>query len=185
MEDWHEYISVIGASLKVGGVVALVLCAAVYGVLRTLHAVRLRGHHTWRSDLRPLCWVGPIAFILIFLPGVLLGVFLSQSCGTSNSVEFRAPDGNHRLVVYGFDCGATTDFLLVVSLLGTRDRLPKHRTASPLYSHYHQEPVASGSGSNFEVIWQDSHNAIVKVEGFDGKPLVEQDGVTVRFENLR
>jgi hypothetical protein len=98
MEDWHDYISVIGGSVEAAGVAALVLCAAVYGVLRTLHAIRHRGQHTWRSDLRPLRWAGPIAFILVFLPGVLLGFLLSNACGTSSSAEFTAPDGNHRLV---------------------------------------------------------------------------------------
>jgi hypothetical protein len=110
-----------------------------------------------------------------------LGWVTSDLCGTSQSEEFRSPDGKQKIVVYAFDCGATTDFSLVVSLLGAHDRLPKHRMAPALYSHYHQEP----SGSNIQVIWQDSHDAIVRVEAFDGTPLKKQDDVSVRFERLR
>lgn len=185
MEDWHDYVSVIGESFVVASIVASVACAAISGVLRALGAVGFRPHSSWRGDLRPLRWVAPVALVLIFVPGVLLGFLLSGACGTSSVTEFPAPDSNHRLAVYGFDCGATTDFSLVVSLLGARDRLPKHRTVSPLYSSYHQEPVASGSGSNFEVHWQDAHHALVKIEGFTGKPSAQRDGVSVRFEQLR
>jgi hypothetical protein len=182
MGDWQEYVSAIGGALRAASVVALLTAVGIYSFLRLLHAIpRLRKQHTWRTDLRPIRWVGPTAFVLVFLPGLFLGWLFSDMCGTSNSKEFRSPDGNHKVVVYAFDCGATTDFSLVVSLLGADDHLPKHRTARVLYSHYHQEP----STSNVRVLWEDSHRVLVKVVGFDGTPLVAQDDVSVRFEELR
>ena len=186
MEDWHDYASVVGGSIEVAGVVAFVVSALIYVVLRLLHVIPpLRKQHTWRTDLRPLRWVGPIVFVLVFLPSLFLGWLFSGTCGTSNSEEFRSPDNQHKIVVYAFDCGATTDFSLVVSLLKAQDHLPEHRRAPVLYSHYHQQPITTWAARNFEVIWQDSHHALVRVEAFDGKPLVQQDGVSVRFEPLR
>lgn len=180
--DWYDCVSVIGGSFEAACIVALAVSAVVYFGLRLLHAIpRLRRQHTWRTAFFPLRWVGPIAFALVLFPGVLIGWVTSDLCGTSQSEEFRSPDGKQKIVVYAFDCGATTDFSLVVSLLGAHDRLPKHRMAPALYSHYHQEP----SGSNIEVIWQDSHDAIVKVEAFDGAPLKKQDDVSIRFERPR
>ena len=186
MEDWHDYVSLIIGSVEAAGVVALLVSAIVYVVLRLLHVIpQLQQQHTWRTNLRPLRWVGPTVFVVFFLPILFFGWMFSGGCGTSNSQEFRSPDGEHKIVVYEFDCGATTDFSLIVSLLGAQEHLPKHRTAPVLYSHYHQQPTISEAGTNFEVIWQDAHHALVKVEAFDGKPLVQQDGVSVRFEQLR
>lgn len=184
LEFWDEYATVFKGSLATAGIAALAICAAVYCVLRALRLLRLRGPHTWRSDLDPLAWIGPSVFLLVFAPAVMLGIMASDLCATTDSVEFPAPDGKHKLVVYNFDCGATTDFSLIVSLLDADRRLPKHKALRRLYSHYHQLPIASGSAANFEVIWQDSRHAVVKVKGFDGTPLAEQDGVSVRFEKL-
>ncbi len=89
-------------------------------------------------------------------------------CGTGDITEVSAPDGRHKIVVYKFDCGATTDFSLEVSLLQGSRKLPKYRTANLLYSHYHQRPTNIGAGKNFQVDWIDSSHVVVHVAQFDG-----------------
>ena len=181
MEDWHDYASVIGGSVGAALAVALIVSVGIYSILRVLHTIpRFRNQHTWRTDLRPIRWISLTAFVLVLLPGLFLGWLFSDACGTSSSEEFGSPDGKYKIAVYAFDCGATTDFSLVVSLLRADDHVPKHRTARVLYSHYHQGPTPS----NVQVFWRDSNEVLVKVVGFDGAPLVTQNGVSVRFETL-
>ena len=181
MEDWHAYASVIGGSVGAALAVSLIVSVGIYSILRVLHSVpRFRNQHTWRTDLRPIRWISLTAFILVLLPGFFLGWLFSDLCGTGNSEEFGSPDGKHKIAVYSFDCGATTDFSLVVSLLRAGDQVPKHRTARVLYSLYHQKPTRS----NVHVFWRGSAEVLVKVAGFNGAPLVTHDGVSVRFETL-
>lgn len=182
MEDWHDYASVIGGSAAVAFALAFIVSVGTYSIRRVFHAIpRFRHQHTWRTDLLPIRWVSPAVFILVLLPGLFLGWLFSDVCGTGSNQEFGSPDGKHKIAVYSFDCGATTDFSLVVSLLGAADHVPKHRTARVLYSHYHQEPTPS----DVQVLWRGSKEVLVKVVGFDGAPLVMQDGVSIRFEALR
>jgi hypothetical protein len=112
---------------------------------------------------------------------VFLGWLLADACGASQVNEFPSPDGKHRIVLYAFDCGATTDFSLIVSLFDSHELLPQHRAKHVLYSRYHDEP----SPGQFEVIWQDAHHALVRLAGYDGRPSVTEDGVIVRFEEKR
>lgn len=186
MENWKEYASMLADSSLIACAVMLAISAVFYTGLRLFHLIpRFRRQHTWRTDLRTLRLIAPIGFLTVFLPSLFIAWLFSDLCGTSQNTEFEAPDRRHKIAIYAFDCGATTDFSLIVSLLDADDSLPKHKTAPVLYSRYHQIPVHSDQGSNFEVSWKSSQEVLVKIAEFDGTPLVKQDGVIIRFEPLR
>src|SRR6185312_16002147 len=110
-----------------------------------------------------------------------LGWLFADACGASEVNQFPAPDGKHRIVVYAFDCGATTDFSLMVSLFDSHEQFPEHQARHVLYSRYHDEP----SPGEFDVVWRDPHHAVVRLTAYDARPSTTEDGVTVRFEKKR
>jgi len=187
MEDWHDVVSLIIGSLALAAAIALIVCLLIYGILRLLRLNRrFRKQHTWKSDLRATSLIGAVLFAVAFVPAIFIGNLLSGMCGTSHVTEVPSPDSKHKIVVYNFDCGATTDFSLDVSLLHISQRLPKYRTAELLYGHYHQCPTPSGPEKNFEVQWKDPAHVVVRVEGLDNTAKTKkEDGVEVSFENLR
>lgn len=72
----------------------------------------------WR--VRTCFWIGlglGAVFFVLALMGQMLVHSFTDICGTSDVTEVPAPDHRHKVVVYNFDCGATTNFQLVVSLL--------------------------------------------------------------------
>lgn len=187
MDDWSDILNIAGVSLVIGIAVALMVCLPVYAVLQLIHRHRKGGgRKAWIAPLKPLRWVGGIFFSLAFLPSVGIELFFSDMCGTSDVTEVRSPDGRHKVVVYAFDCGATTDFSLVVSVLRDGQRLPRHKTALPLYSRYHDCPVASGPGKNFEVKWIDASRVTVKIAGLEDQMAEKrEDGVAVQFAPMK
>jgi hypothetical protein len=182
MVDWQDLIDSIRFGVMGGAMGAL-----IGGVIFTAGAIlyapfrQPRARRSLWTTLRPLRWVGPVAFVLGFTPCVFLSWLLADACGASHVNQFPSPDGQHRIVVYAFDCGATTDFSLMVSLFNRQEQFPEHRARHVLYSRYHDLP----SPDEFQVIWRDTHHAVVRLTGYDGKPSVTEDGVTVRFKEKR
>jgi len=87
-------------------------------------------------------------------------------------------------VAYAFDCGATTDFSLEVSLLRANKSLPKYKLAPVLYSQHHDYPT-TGTSKNVEVSWIDTSHVTVRIAGFEGTPQTKkQDSVQIRLEKL-
>lgn len=164
----------------------MVLAVLIFAILRLIHAIpKFRHQHTWRSDLRPIYWIAGIALVVVFVPSLLIGLLFSNMCGTSRITEVPSPDGRHKLVVYNFDCGATTDFSLDVSLLRADQELPKYKPSTLLYHRYHQCPTPAGPERNFEVKWEDSRHVTVLVGGLDTAAKTKhQDGVEISFGNL-
>jgi hypothetical protein len=182
MEIWRDYADAAFYALIASAVVVLIACV-IFSIGAFLYSLfrRSRERRSFRTVLWRLRWVPLLVFALAFPAFLLLCLALSDSCGTSQANEFPSPDGKHRIVIYAFDCGATTDFSLVVSLLDGAEVLPKHRTPNVLYSRYHDEP----SPGEFEVLWQDAHHVTVRLVGYDGEPSATEDGVTIRFEENR
>ncbi len=187
MEDWHDIASLVTGSLSVAALAVIVACLPIYGVVRLFRVMpRFRGHHSWRSDLRPFRWLAGVIFVLVLVTSLLMGSAFSTMCGTSHITEVPSPDARHKLVVFNFDCGATTDFSLDVSLLKAGQGLPKYKTPRILYGHYRQCPIPAGPQRNFEVEWKDSSHVTVFVEALDATAKTQnQDGVEVSFATLR
>jgi len=186
MEDWYEVASIVGISLAITCAVVIVVSSIIYAILRLARAVpKFRGRHTWKTDLRIVYRFATVLFPLIFFPILFLGCFFSDFCGTSFITEVPSPDKKHKIVVYNFDCGATTSFSLDVSLLRLNQQLPKYRTASLLYDNDRQCPTPYGPDKNFEVQWQDPSHVTVRISGLNNTAKTKhQDGVAVAFENL-
>jgi hypothetical protein len=186
MEDWHDLIDPTIGVFPFALAFGLAISLFAFLVIRLIHLrPKVRNQHSWRNDLRPSAIVGAASFSLVFIPSVLIGCFLSGGCGTGDITEVPSPDGKHKIVVYNFDCGATTDFSLDVSLLKRNEKLGKHHPAKIIYHHYHQRPMAAGPQQNFDISWQNSNEVVVRVSGFEGHPTTQsQDGVTVRVEQL-
>lgn len=181
MENLRGLAEDVGFGVVFAGGLAVFAAAAVFAVVRIIRVLTARrGDHRWRSDLRLPIRVGVMAFLFLFPSVLWVGYLLRDACGVSEVHPFPSPDGRHTLVVYGFDCGATTAYSFMVSLLNEGESLPQHRTVHVLYSRYRDLP-----SDNFEVQWQDPSHAVVRVADFDGDPVVQQDGVTVHFEPLR
>jgi hypothetical protein len=164
MEDWHDLISLITEIFPFALVFGLAVSVFAYLVIRLVHLrPKIRNLHQWRSDLRPAVIVGGIFFLVVFIPGVFIGYLFSGGCGTGDITEIPSPDNQHKIVVYNFDCGATTDFSLDVSLLKTNEKLPKHHAAKLIYHRYHQYPTATGPQKNFDVSWKGPKEVVVQV----------------------
>jgi hypothetical protein len=186
MEDWHDVVSLLFNSLLVAGVIALVVSVPLYLILRLVRLTpRFRKEHSWKSDLLRISQVAAVFLVIAFVASASIGYLFSGMCGTGRVTEAPSPDAKHKIVVYNFDCGATTDFSLDVSLLRADEKLPKYKTAKLLYHHYHQVPVPLGKERNFEVQWLDPSHVTVRVEGLDDTAKSQrQDGVQISFERL-
>lgn len=186
MDDWQDVVSLVTGSLAIASLVAAAISIPIYVILRLVHSIpKLRKQHTWKSDLRPIYWISIVVLSLTFLTSLFIGSLFSDMCGTSDITEVLSPDARHKIVVYNFDCGATTDFSLDVSLLRANQKLPKYRRADLLYSHYHQRPMSTGVQKNFEILWSDPTHATVRVTDLDGGPKIKhQDGVEISFVSL-
>lgn len=177
--------SAVGYSLGTALAITAAICTPIYAImLLILRLPALRASYTWKSPLLGMYWAAGTLSVLVFAGGMFLNYALSPLCGTDHVTEVASPDAKHKIVVYNFDCGATTDFSLLVSLLGSKQQLPKNKAANSLYSHYHQLPEANGIRKNFEVQWHDSSHVTVRIASYDGAtPIKSQDGVVVSFEN--
>jgi hypothetical protein len=186
MDDWKDIASAIlwglGIAVASGGLSAVL----IYGLVRLARLLpRFRQTGTQRGDLRSAGIVGLVIAVPTLILVLAINFAFSDMCGTGYVTEVYSPDRQHKVDVYNFDCGATTDFSLDVSLLRGDVALPKRRTAKLLYSQYHQKPEANGPNRNFEVVWPDSSHATVRVKGFEGSPITKsEDGVQVRIERL-
>jgi hypothetical protein len=170
-------IFAIPAGLLVGSI--------VFGGLRLMRHMRDGlGPASRQRDQKIAGWFAAGAFTLVYLPLFCIGMLFSGSCGTNHVFTYPSPDGMHKLVVFNWDCGATTDFSFNVSLLSASKALS--RDPGNIYSHYHQCPDQRAGQRNFDVEWQDSSHVNVKVEGAEsGMRNTDRDGVTVSIENLK
>jgi hypothetical protein len=156
MEDWRDVVSLLFNCLLVAGAIALVAGVSIYLILRLIRLIpHFRKDHTWMSDLWRTSQLAAVILVIAFVPSIFIGYAFSDMCGTDAIAEVPSPDAKHKIVVYNFDCGATTDFSFDVSLLRANEKLPKYKTAKLLYHHYHQVPVPLGNEKNFEVQWLD------------------------------
>jgi hypothetical protein len=135
------------------------------------------------SDAKTSGLIAAGMFILVGVPFFGLGLLFGRGCATSDVYAYEAPGGRHKLVVYNFDCGATTDFSLNVSLLPADKILPK--AGGNIYSLDHQRPDNRPGFNNFEVYWIDQSHVTVKLVGLgaDAKR-ANLDGVDVSLERL-
>src|ERR1019366_8104994 len=161
----------------------------VFGSLRLMRHMRDGLDPTpRRRDVNISGWFAVGAFALVGIPLLGIGILFSGGCGTNHVYTYPSPDGAHKLVVFNWDCGATTDFSFNVSLLSANEALP--RDPGNIYSHNHQCPDQRIGQKNFDVEWRDSShvnvNVNVKVEGAESRVKnTNRGGVTVSIENLQ
>jgi hypothetical protein len=187
MDDWYDVFSVVSKSLEIAGAAALIIGLIVYCLFRLVRFIpKFRRPHPWISDLRPIGITAGIIFVLVLFPSIFIGWMFSDMCGTSHITEVLSPDRKYKIAVYNFDCGATTDFSLDVSLLNARKKVPKYRIPEPLlYSNYGQLPQALGAEKNFNVIWLDATHVTVQIAHYKGEPANrKQDDIEIRLERL-
>jgi hypothetical protein len=138
---------------------------------------------SWKADVHRSGKVSLAVFLVAFIPLAALGSFLNKGCSTSDLSEFMSPDGKHKLLVYNFDCGATTDFSFNVTLLGAKEELGRGG-GDTLFYRDHTFPDCRPERQNFDVHWLGANEVQVRVSGINGAFTKSKDGVKVEFERL-
>src|SRR5882762_3928300 len=117
-------------SLVLKSAVVAVVAAVVVGIVLAA-GVRVakmifgtREGRSWRTDLLPAKVASVLTLVVVFVVMMRLQSAYLHVCETSHVTEVYSPDRSHKLAVYAYDCGKTTDFTLVVSLLGAGESVP-------------------------------------------------------------
>lgn len=101
--------------------------------------------------------IGTIAATLVGLIGLAAGAlwyFTQDLCANSVLAESVAPGGRIKAVVFGRDCGATTDFSTQVSILSASESLPNEPGNVFVADRGHgKAPGGPGGGPAIRVTW--------------------------------
>lgn len=72
-------------------------------------------------------WVKAILGTLVLIVGIIAGsayLLLGGMCGSDEAARFPSPDGRYDVVVYAFNCGATTGYTTQVAIVGSGAGVP-------------------------------------------------------------
>lgn len=100
---------------------------------------------------------GVIAATIVVLVALAIGAlwyFTQDLCANSILTESVAPGGRIKAVVFGRDCGATTDFSTQVSILSATESLPNEAGNIFVADRDHgKAPGGPGGGPGIRVTW--------------------------------
>lgn len=106
---------------------------------------------------RLLTILGAIAATIVGLVALAIGAlwyFTQDLCANAVLAESAAPGGRIKAVVFGRDCGATTDFSTQVSILSASNSLPNESGNVFVADRDHgKAPAGPGGGPAIRVTW--------------------------------
>ena len=111
--------------------------------------------------------VAVVVVLVAAICAVLLGVGVASSstqdeCGNQILSTVISPDGTNKLVMFGRDCGATTDFSTQISMLPTEGVL--RNTAGNVFIatvNHGLAPFGPGGGPALTMAWENARSVVL------------------------
>ena len=96
---------------------------------------------------------------MLLIGGTVIGA--CSPCGSEVLAEIPAPGGQHRAVVFQYDCGATTGFSTQVSLLGAHESLRGPGNVFVADGDHGKAAAGPGGGPWVAVEWRGRDTLVV------------------------
>ena len=81
-------------------------------------------------------------------------------CGKTLGIEELSPSGNHKAVIYEFNCGAGDPFSTQISILSPQEHIPYH--SGNVFGASRGERRGSWNGPYAEIEWKSPVHLVIK-----------------------
>lgn len=101
-----------------------------------------------------LAWLAGICLVAVVALAIIAWQMLGSMCGNEVLAEVHSPDGEHKVVVFQRDCGATTGFSTQASLISSRQELDNDSGNIFVADTNHRAaPAGPGGGPSVSIRW--------------------------------